>query len=130
MKAGLALMIVALAAPAAAQTAPDGAALFQRHCAACHGAGGDGTGPMAAVLTLQPTDLTALAATNGGTFPIRRAAERIDGREPLVSHGSPMPLFGHLYERQTTDLTDETGATFRTSDEVAALLAFLASLQR
>lgn len=128
MLATLLLALPGLAETALAET--DGATLYQRHCAACHGADADGNGPMAAVLTLQPTDLTSLSAGNGGTFPIARVVARIDGREPLVSHGSPMPLFGHLYERQNSDLTDEAGTTLRTSAEIVALLAHLQAIQR
>ena len=36
-----------------------GAALYPTHCAACHGAGGQGGGPLAAGLAVPPADLTA-----------------------------------------------------------------------
>ena len=85
---------------------------------------------MAAVLTLAPTDLTALSASNAGVFPIIRVVTRIDGRDPLVSHGSPMPLFGQLYERQDTMIRAPDGMPILTSREIADLVAHLETLQR
>ena len=51
-----------------------------------------------AVLALRPTYLTRLSTTKGSTFPTIRVVKRIDGREPLVSHGSPMPIYGEFFE--------------------------------
>lgn len=116
--------------PGHAQDAARGAELYHRHCATCHGIDATGQGPMAAVLTLQPTDLTALRAGNGGVFPVIRVVTRIDGRDPLVSHGSPMPLFGQLYERQDTMIRAPDGMPILTSREIADLIAHLETLQR
>ena len=55
-------------------------------------------GATVAVLTLRPTDLTRLSTTNGSTFPTIRVVMRIDGRKPLGSHGSPMPIYGEFFE--------------------------------
>lgn len=41
-----------------------GAALFQRHCSACHGAGGLGDGPRGKGLAVQPADLSAPHASD------------------------------------------------------------------
>ena len=84
------------ASPALAQEAGEGAALYEKHCATCHGIDGTGKGPMAGVLLIQPIDLTGLAAANEGVFPLLRVVRRIDGRDPLVSHGSPMPVYWRL----------------------------------
>lgn len=121
---------LALPQPLAAQDAARGAELYSRHCAVCHGIEATGRGPMAAVLTLAPTDLTALSAGNGGRFPTVRVVTRIDGRDPLVSHGSPMPLFGQLYERQDTMIQAPDGMPILTSREIADLIAHIESLQR
>ena len=116
--------------PALAQDAARGAELYNRHCAVCHGIEATGAGPMAAVLTLQPTDLTTLNRGNNGVFPMIRVVMRIDGRDPLVSHGSPMPLFGQLYERQDTMVKAPDGMPILTSREIADLVAHLETLQR
>ena len=60
-----------------AQDAAEGAVIYMQRCATCHGAGGQGDGPMAPALVVQPVDLTALAARNGGTFPVVRVVKRI-----------------------------------------------------
>lgn len=109
--------------------AAQGRALFQRHCATCHGSEARGNGPMASVLLIQPTDLTRLSATNGGTFPLERVVKRIDGRDPLVSHGSPMPLFGEFFEGDTVALRAANGQPILTSRPLADLVAHLRDLQ-
>ena len=118
-----------LASPLAAQDADEGARLYQQHCATCHGAEATGDGPMAAALILQPPDLTALAAGNDGVFPMARVARRIDGRDPLVSHGSPMPVYGPFFEGDDTAIRVETGQPMMTSRPVADLVAYLEGIQ-
>jgi mono/diheme cytochrome c family protein len=125
-----ALALALLPLPAAAQDAARGADLYNRHCAVCHGIEATGAGPMAAVMTLQPTDLTTLSKGNKGVFPMIRVVMRIDGRDPLVSHGSPMPLFGQLYERQDTMVKAPDGMPILTSREIADLLAHLQAIQQ
>lgn len=120
---------VALAGPGFAQDADAGRDLFLRHCAVCHGSTAEGTGPMAPVLTIQPTDLTALAARNEGVFPIERVVRRIDGREPLVSHGSPMPVYGDFFVGPETLGKTELGQPLLTTRPVADLIAWLNSIQ-
>ena len=61
---------------------------FDANCASCHGISGKGNGPLAAVLTTRPTDLTQLAKRNDGVLPMARLYEVIDGANvPL--HGTP-----------------------------------------
>lgn len=121
--------VVALAGPGLAQDADAGRDLFQHHCAVCHGAAADGAGPMAPVLTIQPTDLTKLAARNEGVFPIERVIRRIDGREPLVAHGSPMPVYGDFFVGPETLGKTELGQPLLTTRPVADLIAWLNSIQ-
>ena len=120
---------VTLAAPASAQDAQIGATLFQDHCAVFHGTEADGRGPMSSALLIQPTDLTTLAAMNDGVFPTRRVVWRIDGREPLVSHGSPMWIFGDLFEGPQGALKAETGQPILTSQPIADLTVYLRGIQ-
>lgn len=125
--AGLALAGAAL--PALAQDAKTGADLYRVHCATCHGAEATGEGPMAGVLVIKPTNLTALAASNGGVFPTERVVKRIDGRDPLVSHGSPMPVYGFFFEGNDTAIKTDSGQPILTSGPIVDLLAYLQSLQ-
>jgi mono/diheme cytochrome c family protein len=133
--ASLSLAFGLLAGAVWAQDAePDatvGEALYQRNCAACHGAEATGNGPLAPVLTLQPTDLTALSARNSGTFPLLRVIARIDGQDPLVAHGSPMPVFGPYFESaQHVALKADTGQPVIVSAPIGDLVAWLQSVQK
>jgi mono/diheme cytochrome c family protein len=56
-------VVSGLSAPAAS-AAPDGRALFETHCAACHGMGGGGDGPAAAALEPRPAALSDCAFAN------------------------------------------------------------------
>lgn len=123
--AGAMLMPVA----AFAQDAATGAAIYLGHCATCHGLAAEGGGPMAPALILQPPDLTALSARNGGRFPYSRVIARIDGRDPLVAHGSPMPVYGDFFEGANATIKDEDGRPILTSEPVADLIAWLESIQ-
>lgn len=114
---------------AAAQDADPGATLFARYCATCHGADGQGRGPMAPVLLVQPKDLTALAAeAENGAFPVRRVVARIDGRDPLVSHGSAMPVYGDFFEGPPVRIEAPEGGIDSTQP-VADLVAYLRAMQ-
>ena len=134
MKRTLALIAgLAVAAPALAQDAVQaearGAVLFQENCAVCHGAGLRGDGPMAELLVVAPPDLTRIAARYGGVFPRAGMAWKIDGRDPILSHGGDMPLFGFRFSEMSQILTSPGGQTVLTSPEVIDLLAYLESVQ-
>ena len=132
MRATLSIVILASLALANSTQAQDiraGTQTYERCCAACHGIDGTGFGPMRAVLTLHPTDLTALKSSNNGHFPVERVVRRIDGRDPLVSHGSPMPIYGSFFEDRDVGLRTERGQTMLTSQPVVDLVAYLETLQ-
>ena len=124
-----AAVLASSAWPAAAEDLKAGAELYRIHCATCHGIEATGQGPMAGVLVIKPTDLTQLAATNGGEFPVGRVVKRIDGRDPLVSHGSPMPVYGYFFEGDDTAIKTPSGQPILTSGPIVDLLAYLQSLQ-
>lgn len=126
--ATLALVLAPLAAQA--QDAAEGAVIYMQRCATCHGAGGQGDGPMAPVLLVQPKDLTLLSAGNDGEFPLLRVIQRIDGRDPLVSHGSDMPVYGELFEGDDTALKLPSGQPVLTSRTIADLVIFLQAVQK
>jgi hypothetical protein len=83
---------------------------------------------MAGVLVIQPTDLTTLASADG-TFPVARVVARIDGRDPLVSHGSPMPVYGPYFDGQDTSMKTPQGQPILTSQPIVDLVAYLQTLQ-
>ncbi len=123
--------LISLIAPAMtmAQDVGNGQALFERYCISCHGIEATGTGPMIAVLTVMPANLTLLSAKNGGTFPLIRVVKRIDGRDPLVSHGSPMPVYGDFFESKDVTMKTDSGQMIMTSQPVVDLVAYLKTLQ-
>ena len=123
------VMAALAASPALAQDAVHGKETYLRYCATCHGTDAQGGGPTGAVLTLQPTDLTRLSTANGGTFPTVRVVIRIDGREPLVSHGSPMPIYGEFFEGRDVAMKAPNGMPILTSQPVVDLVVWLESIQ-
>lgn len=124
------IMVLGLATPAAAQDAAQGEALFGFYCATCHGNSARGNGPMSPSLVVAPADLTTLAARNEGVFPTTRVVMRIDGRDPLVSHGSMMPVYGDFFEGSDVAIKAETGQPIMTSQPIVDLLAYLESVQQ
>ncbi len=120
--------LLALATQAGAQDAEMGAELYQHYCATCHGIDATGHGPMAGVLVIQPADLTKLAGEDG-VFPTARVVARIDGRDPLVSHGSPMPVYGPYFDGQDTSMKTPEGQPILTSQPIVDLVAYLQTLQ-
>lgn len=107
---------VAFALPAGAEE-PRGAADFAAYCAVCHGTDGRGGGPYADFLTVAPSDLTGLAAANGGTFPALEVYRLIDGRTELAAHGPrDMPIWGYEFRR----LAERDGTGGETPEAAAA----------
>jgi len=113
-------VIMALGLAAASQTEPGsqgqkqyeqliysvkGPELYHAHCAACHGTGGKGNGPVAPALKTKPADLTVLARNNGGKFPAELARKIISGDDPsLLAHGSrEMPVWGPIFHQIEED---------------------------
>jgi mono/diheme cytochrome c family protein len=113
-----------------AQDAQIGEDLYLQYCATCHGLEATGQGPMAPALVLQPADLTALSRENGGEFPLVRSVRRIDGRDPLVSHGSAMPVYGEFFEGDDTALKTSSGQPMLVGRAIADLVAYLLTIQR
>jgi mono/diheme cytochrome c family protein len=118
-----------LHSPCVAQDTGTGQEIFQQYCATCHGVEARGDGPMAPNLVRKPTNLRNLASLNEGTFPVARVVMRIDGRDPLVAHGSMMPVYGHLFDGEDTPLKAETGQPIMTNRAIVELVQYLTALQ-
>lgn len=94
-------LIAASAAHAADYLTADGATLFGKFCASCHGADARGNGPVAKHLKTSPPDLTRIAQRRGGKFPAERVEQIIDGRIVVGAHGTrAMPIWGEEFTRQ------------------------------
>ena len=129
MKTAFLASLILTTTPLYAQDLADGATIFQFHCATCHGLEAMGNGPMAPALMVQPSNLRQLKAKNDGVFPITRVIMRIDGRDPLVSHGSSMPIFGDFFEGYDVALRTETGQPIMTSKPILDLMGYLEAIQ-
>ena len=91
-------VLIAGAVQSWAQGGDVGQSNFNISCASCHGPDGKGNGPVSSQLKVPPPDLTVLAKKNNGVFPVSRVYEIIDGRQPLLAHGTrDMPIWGFLY---------------------------------
>ncbi|MCP4205423.1 MAG: cytochrome c [Shimia sp.] len=110
--------------------APEGAALFAENCAMCHGPSGRGDGTLAAELLPKTTDLTTISRRAGGAFPVAAVLSEIDGyhRDPV--DGADMPEFGVLLEGDLVPIDVGDGVFTPTPRPLAALLAYLESIQR
>ncbi len=106
-----------------------GARLFAQNCAACHGAEAQGDGPMAAILNIAPPDLTQLSSANGGSLDRAAIARRIDGRDMLLAHGGPMPLFGAILEDDSAVVDDSAGNPVFTTRSVLDIVAWIETRQ-
>lgn len=119
-----AIGIAAFAGMATAQE-PTGAALFLTHCAACHGAEGEGGGPVASLMSIGVPNLRSIAARNGGAFPADDVASYIDGRRLRAAHGNrTMPIWGDFLGTTNTPQPEESVRA-----RIAALVEFIGQLQ-
>ena len=123
------LLLFLFFAPRGAAAA-DGQAAFIDHCAGCHGVDADGDGPMAAILSVPPADLTGLAMGNDGVFPLGRVLERVGGQEPVIAHGGPMPVFGALLDGPSVAVATPDGSEIVTSEALAGIVAWLEEVQK
>ncbi len=105
-----------------------GAALYQRHCASCHGAEGRGDGPVAASLRQPPADLTRLAEAAGGRFDETAVMMAIDGRRAVAQHGPrEMPVWGAIFQAEHVG---EPLGVYGPARDARALADHLRTLQR
>jgi mono/diheme cytochrome c family protein len=120
-----AAVLLAAALPVQAADSPNGAQLYMNHCAACHGADGEGGGPVAAVMQITVPNLRTLAQRNGGTFPTDSVTAYIDGRDVKAAHGDrQMPIWGDVFRGP------EQGTAERTVRErIAAVVDFVKGIQ-
>ena len=121
-------LAISAAAPSFAGNSSMGETLFLKHCATCHGVEAMGDGPMAGVLMIKPPNLTELTRKYEG-FPTDRVVRRIDGREAIVSHGSPMPVYGDFFEGLKSSVVMDDGEKLSTSKPIADLIAYLEGVQ-
>ena len=123
-----AVLAVAGCAPERAADGP-GKVIFDSYCAACHGKGAQGDGPLATDLPVAPPDLTLLANRNGGAFPVQAVMTQIYGY-PGRFHRGLMPEFGPLLEGPSVDWQAPGGEIVPTPKALLDLVAYLETIQQ
>jgi mono/diheme cytochrome c family protein len=99
-----------------------GRELYVRHCAACHGVDGRGSGPAAAALRKKPADLTVIQKA-GEEFPLYRVMTFIDGERVVPAHGTrEMPIWGKVFRRAEGEALKQL--------EIYALAKYLEAIQK
>lgn len=75
--------------------ADSGKAMYTNFCAPCHGVDGRGDGPVAGSLNQAPTDLTILAKSNQGKYPMNHVLAVLNFGVVTPAHGTgDMPVWG------------------------------------
>lgn len=104
-----------------------GAQLFERFCSSCHGAKGEGNGPVAPFFKLKPPDLTRIARRHKGEFPAEKVRRIVDGRTAVAPHGArEMPVWGVELVASQGDTPD---GQRRAEQMIQRLVDYLRSIQ-
>lgn len=117
------------ATTAQAESEEIGARLYMEFCASCHGTSGRGQGPVAAFLTVPPTDLTQISANNDGVFPMLTVIHLIDGRTEYAVHGGTMPVWGSAFMDYAEPRIGTYASAIETRGRIMSLALYLASIQ-
>lgn len=103
----------------------EGAALYKRHCAVCHGndaKGGDA--PKSGLFTQPAPDLTTLAKRHDGKFPGQYVSTILRSGVKVHGHGpAEMPVWGTIFKASANSNEAEV------NERIAALVAYLKSIQ-
>ncbi len=130
MRAIMMVLAAGLLAACVPDEGPSGAEDFATYCAACHGPGGKGDGPMAGELASRPADLTGLAARNGGDFPRLRVMAKIWGYTGGRDGEAIMPNFGPLLDSRLVPYDAGDGIESPTPLRLIGLAEYVESLQK
>lgn len=110
--------------PAPDTNPASGAEMYRAYCAVCHGVDGKGNGPAAPAMKQVMPDLTRLSHNNGGSFPMFRVSNIIQGDAGITAHGSrDMPMWGDVFRNLKRD---DSLVTLR----VHNLAEYISSLQQ
>lgn len=124
------ILLVPVVLVACTNEVETGRASYMDLCAGCHGPAGRGGGPSAEGLDERPSDLTRIAARNGGAFPQVEVMSKIHGYAKGEPHGGAMPAFWPLLEGRTVLVKTGDGILTPTPEPLVALTSYLASIQR
>lgn len=103
---------------------------YMAHCASCHGATGEGDGPVAGSLKNRPPNLTFLQQQEmGGAFPTQRVMEIVQGNKEydknFRTHGpADMPVWGKVFYEEAGERSSIAKARIRN------LVNYIESIQK
>ena len=102
---------------------------YMSNCASCHGKDAKGGGPVAAVLSIKPSDLTMISKEFSGKFPEDHIYKVIDGRDMINPHGgTDMPVWGDRYMSMAQKEADRIAFPFYEQDAQALAFGRITSL--
>jgi mono/diheme cytochrome c family protein len=128
IRLGLCIVLSSLAWSASSEELGgyNGAELYKRFCASCHGENGNGEGPVAPMLKAMVPDLRLIARRHGGKFPADQIQRIIDGRDIKVPHGTrTMPVWGYEFTAANKDADAQ-----QTGELVERLVKHISTLQK
>lgn len=138
----IAVLLAAVAAPIAMASAEEeetamktvkvfkGKVTYRIYCSNCHGEAGRGDGNLAEMLSIPPSDLTAIARNNGGDFPGEAITAYVDGRKEVKGHGRrEMPVWGDAFQKSLQPSWTEETDDDRAVRKIVEVVAFIESLQ-
>jgi mono/diheme cytochrome c family protein len=106
---------------------------FQKNCAACHGKGGKGDGPLVEFLKQTPPDLTMLSKKNGGVYPQAKVYDWIRDAKKVRAHGTEeMPIWGDRYSKEIIEYygPDYTGPGSSVQQRILELVFYIGTIQQ
>jgi mono/diheme cytochrome c family protein len=128
IRIGLCIVLSSLAWSASSEElgSYNGAELYKRFCASCHGENGNGEGPVAPILKVMVPDLRLIARRHGGKFPADQIQRIIDGRDIKIPHGTrAMPVWGYEFTAASSDANAQ-----QTAELVGRLVKHISTLQK
>jgi mono/diheme cytochrome c family protein len=103
----------------------EGATLYKRNCAVCHGNDAKGgSAPKSRLFTQPAPDLTTLTKRHNGKFPGEYVASVLRSGAKVPGHGpAEMPVWGTIFKASANS------GEAQVDHRIAALTAYLESLQ-
>ncbi|MDO6587448.1 c-type cytochrome [Salipiger sp. 1_MG-2023] len=107
---------------------------YMANCASCHGPGGMGDGPVAEVLSTQPSDLTQISSQYSGIYPADEVYRVVSGQNMINPHGSrEMPVWGPRYWQVAADraasVPHDVDMQAMVHGRITALVQYIESMQ-
>lgn len=110
-------------------TQMSGVEMYESLCASCHGASGEGDGPVAPLIKIHVPDLTRIAHRQGGEFPAEDVHRTIDGRFERPAHGPrDMPVWGWQFYR--SESINDPAERARVDALIDRLVDYLRTIQK